>query len=145
MSARSQLVAEAIFAKTNVAAVVGSGKYSAIYQDVARNAADPFCYGIFFRQAPEPIQYSFGPTAVLQGDLWTFKSVVEAAAITTISPQKHAEALVAQWITTLGTTLTISGGTVVWMEVYQDIPPYQEKLGDRWVFHRGTQVRIITA
>ncbi len=144
MSSRSQLVAEAIYLKTNVVAVVGSGKFSAIYLDVASNQATPYRYGIFSRQAPEPHQYSFGPTRILEGDLWLFKAVVDEAAQTAVSPQKHAETLLADWITTLGETLTLSGAVVAWMEPFADMPPFQEKLGDRWVFHRGTLMLIRT-
>lgn len=144
MSARSQLVAEAIFAKTNVAAVVGAGKFSKIYRDVASNSETPYRYGIFFVQSPEPYQYAFGPTKIMEGHLWTFKAVIDEAAQTSVSPQEHAETLVGTWISTLGTTLTLSSGSVLWMEVFGDMLAYQEKLNDRWVFHRGIQMMIRT-
>lgn len=136
MSARSEIVRKAIFAKTNVSNVVGSGKLSGIYHDKAKSTA-VFPYGIIQRQANEPNQYAFGTTLILEGDLWTLKVISEVSAA-------EAETRLAVWIAELGTDLTLSSGTVVWMAVEQDMPPFQEQLADRYLYHRGTQVRIRT-
>lgn len=138
------LIAEALFAKSNVSGLVGSGKLSAIYQDVASNQATPYRYGVFFRQSSGVPEYSFGPTEVMQTGLWTFKAVIDESAQTSVSPQKHAETMLATWKTALGATLTITGAVVEWMQWAGDIPPYQERLNDRWVFHRGFQLLIKT-
>jgi hypothetical protein len=143
VSVRSELVRKAIFSKSNVGAVVGSGKLTAIYESTApEGAALP--YGIFFRQAPEPIQYAFGQTSILEGDIWTFKVLADEDASTSKEPQQLAEDLLAVWISTLGLTLTLSGATVAWMAPTGDMPPYQERQNNRYIYHRGTMVRIRT-
>ncbi len=136
MSARSEIVRKAIFAKTNTANVVGSGKLSGLYHDKAPSTA-VFPYGIIQRQANEVNQYAFGTTLILQGDLWTLKVISEVSA-------GDAETHLTAWIAELGITLNLSSGTLAWMAVEQDMPPFQEQLADRYLFHRGTQIRIRT-
>jgi hypothetical protein len=133
VSAISEKVRTAIYTKTNVSAVVGSGKLSAIYADKApANAVLP--YGVYNRQASFPITYAFGPTAVLEDDLWQFRVYADA--------QKTAEDLLIVWVNTLGNDLTLSGSTVRWLARVNDLPPTDQQQSDRYIFGRGTLIRI---
>lgn len=147
MSAISEKVRKAIFAKSNVAAVVGSGKLTAVYESKAPEGAS-LPYGIFSRQAPGAPTYGFGtasaPTKQLESDLWLFKVLADEDSSTTKEPQELAEDLLEVWKTTLGNTLTLTGGTVRWMVWFADMPPYEEQQGDRYIYHRGFQLRIST-
>jgi hypothetical protein len=134
MSSISEKVRAALYTKTNVSAVVGGGKLSGIYADKApANATLP--YGVFNRQASEPIQYTFGPTAVLESDLWQLRVYSES--------QKTAEDLLVAWVNTLGNTLTLSGNTVQWLAKVNDLPPNDQQQSDRYIYGRGALIRIV--
>ena len=133
MSAISEKVRAALFTKTNVSAVVGSGKLTAIYADKAPASA-VYPYGVFNRQASSPVTYSMGQTLLLEDDLWQLRVFSEA--------QKTSEDLLVAWYGTLGTTLTLSGNTVVWCARENDLPPVDQQLNDRWIYGRGALIRI---
>lgn len=145
MSANSEKVRKALFAKSNVGAVVGSGKLTGIYESQAPESAD-LPYGIFQRQGPGPVTYGFGtttaPTQHMETDLWLFKVLADEDSSTTKEPQEFAEDMAATWKSTLGNTLTLSGATVRWMAWFSDMPPLQQQQGDRWIYQRGFQMRI---
>lgn len=144
MSATSEKVRKAIFLKSNVSALVGSGKLAGIFESKAPKTADR-PYGIFQRQAPAAVDHTFGPTVFAESDLWLFKVIADADSSTTKEPQEFAEDMLAIWLTTLGTTLTLTGSTVVWMARFADMPPYEELVeGDDYVYHRGFLMRITT-
>ncbi len=143
MSANSEKVRKALYAKSNVAAVVGTGKLTAIYESKGpEDAVLP--YGIFQRQAPGSPVYSFGATQQLETDLWLFKVLADEDSSTTKEPQEFAEDMAALWRSTLGTTLTLSGATIRWMQWAADMPPFEEQQGDRYIYHRGFLLRIST-
>lgn len=141
MSAISEKVRKAIFAKTNVGAVVGSGKLSAIYADKAPESA-VLPYGVFNRQGSEPVQYAFNVTQILESDLWQFRVYADEDSSTTKEPQELAEDLLAVWISTLGITLTLTGNTVVWCARSVDLVNNDQQQADRFVYGRGTLVNI---
>lgn len=145
MSAISEKVRKAIFAKANVSAVVGSGKLTAIYESKAPEDAT-LPYGIFQRQGPGPVTYGFGtstaPTTHLENDLWLFKVLADEDSSTTKEPQEFASDMADTWKSTLGNTLTLTGATVRWMAWFADMPPYEEQVTDRQVYHRGFLMRI---
>lgn len=143
MSSRSEIVRKAIFAKSNVAAVVGSGKLTAIFSDKAGENPS-FPYGVFQRQAPVPTVYAFGYTPVQEEDLWLFKVYADKDSSTTKEPQELCEDLLDTWLSTLGHDLTLSGATVAWMAKFNDVPPLDEKQSNRFVYGRGTLMRIVT-
>jgi hypothetical protein len=103
-------------------------------------------YVIFQRQGPGPVTYALGtgngPTQHLENDLWLIKAVVDEDSDTTKEPQKLAEDILAACITALGTSMTLSGNTVSWYARFADMPPYQEPLNDRMIYHRGFLWRI---
>lgn len=133
MSSISEKVRAAIYTKTNVGAVVGSGKLSGIYADKApANAVMP--YGVFNRQASSPITYAFNYTPVLEDDLWQLRVYSES--------QKTAEDLLVVWVNTLGNSLTLSGSTVEWIAKVNDLPNTDQQQADRYIFGRGCLVRI---
>lgn len=144
MSATSEKVRKALFAKSNVAAVVGAGKLSAIYESKAPETAT-FPYGIFSRIGPGPVTYAMGaPTKVLETDLWLFKVLADEDSSATKEPQELAEDLLGVWLTTLGNTLTLTGATIRWMAWFADMPPYEEQQAERYIYHRGFQMKIST-
>ncbi len=133
MSAISEKVRGAIFTKTNVSAVVGSGKLTAIYADKAPATA-VLPYGVFNRQAAENILYAMNETPVSERDYWQFRVYSEA--------QKTAEDLLVVWVNTLGITLTISGNTVERCVKRGDLPNTDQQQIDRYVFGRGALIEI---
>lgn len=133
MSAISEKVRQAIFVKTNVPAVVGTNKLTAIFADRAVPDA-VYPYGIFSRQASEPIEYAFQVNQVLESDIWLFKTYSEK--------QAEAESLLTAWINELGHSLTLTGNTVVWCARVQDAPISNEQLSDRFIYGRGALIRI---
>lgn len=141
MSAISEKVRKAIFAKTNVGAVVGASKLTAIYSDKAHEGAT-FPYGVFNRQGSEPVEYAFNTTQILESDLWQFRVYADEDSSTTKEPQELAEDLLAVWISTLGNSLTLTGNTVVWCARDNDLPNTDTQQANRWVYGRGALVRI---
>jgi hypothetical protein len=135
MSAISEKVRTAIYAKTNVGTVVGSGKLTGIFADKAP-ATQSFPYGIFNRQASEPVQYAFNVTQILESDLWQFR--VYAVS------QSQAETLLTAWLNALGNAFTLTGNTVVWCARVNDLPPTDQQLTDSYVYGRGALVSIKT-
>lgn len=138
MSIISIKVATAIYAKTNVTAVVDPANTTKLYGIYEGKAISGIptgrAYGIFNRQASEPVQYAFNVTQILESDLWQFRVYAESQSV--------AESLLNTWITTLGTSLTIAGNEVVWCAKSNDLPPLDQQLNDRYIFGRGTLVKI---
>ena len=133
MSAISEKVRTAIYTKTNVSAVVGSGKLSAIYADKApSNAVLP--YGVFNRQASAPVSYTFSGAIAEESDFWQLRVYSEA--------QSTAASLLNTWVSTLGDTLTLSGNTVMWCRRTNDLPNNDQQQTDRYVYGRGALIRI---
>ncbi len=133
MSANSVKVLTAFYTKTNVSAVVGSGKLSGIYEGKApANTAYPF--GIFNWQGWKPIEYTMGLGTALEYGFLQMRVYAEN--------QKQAEDLLNVWAATLGNALTISGGTVSWLARAYDLPPNDQQINDRYVFGRGTLIGI---
>lgn len=144
MSDLSLKVQRALFAKSNVAALVGAGKLSAIFESKAANTAT-IPYGIITRQASGPIERAFGPTRVLETDLYLLKVVADAGVSTSISPQAFADDMLVTWEATIGGALLLTGGSsVVWCERFSDMPPFEEPRGDGWIYHRGILLRIVS-
>ncbi len=132
MSAISEKVRAAIYTKTNVSAVVGSGKLTAIYADKAPATA-VFPYGVFNRQASAPVVYTFS-TLADETDFWQFRVYSEA--------QSTADSLLTAWLNTLGESLTLTGNTVTWCKRENDLPNTDQQQSDRYIFGRGALIRI---
>lgn len=141
MSAISEKVRKAIFTKSNVPALVGAGKLTAVHNAKAPEDA-VFPFGIFTNQAPSPVEYTFSTRIALESGLWLFKVVTDENASTTKEPQEQAEELLTLWETTLGDTLTLDGNSVAWMARFADMPPFEEQRSDRYIFHRGFILEI---
>ena len=141
MSALSEQVRKAIFAKINVAGVVGSGKATAVYESKAPSDAD-FPYVVFNRQASELNEYTFTFAQTIESDLWQFRAYADEDSSTTKEPQQIAEEILILVTNTLGTTLTLSGNTVMWCAKLSDLPPVDQQLNDRYVYGRGMLYRI---
>lgn len=143
MSAISEKVRVALYTKLNVSGVTSLAT-GGIFESIAPdNSALP--YVIFQRQGPGPIVYAMGatsPTQQLEDDLWLIKAVTDEDSDTTKEPQKLGEDILAACITALGTSMTLSGNTVTGYYRFSDIPPYQDPLNDRTIYHRGFLWRI---
>lgn len=143
MSAISEKVRVALYAKLNVSGVTTlatGGVHESLAPD---NVSLP--YVIFQRQGSDRVTYSMGstaPTQQLESDLWLIKAVTDEDSDTTKAPQKLAEDILAACVTALGSTLTLSGNTVVWYAREVDVPNYQEWVDDRWIYHRGFLLRV---
>lgn len=143
MSDISEKIRKAIFAKSNVAALVGSGKLTGIYNGKATKTA-VFPFGIFNYSAPGNVEWGFNaPARLYETGLWQFKVVTDSDTIHAgKEPQEFAAEYARLWETTLGHTLTLTGASVIWMARFADIPEYEEQQGDRYIYHRGFQMRI---
>jgi hypothetical protein len=142
MSAISEKVRVALYSKLNVSGVTTLAT-GGIFESVATDPAE-LPYLIFRRQGSEPVVYSMGATQQLESDLWLIKAVADEDSDTTKGPQKLCEDILTAATTALGTTLTLSGNTVVWFYRFADIPPYEEILNDRHIFHRGFLLKVST-
>jgi hypothetical protein len=144
MSVASEKVRKAIFAKSNVAPLVGGpGKLTAIYESKApEDATRP--YGIFSRQAPGEVRYNFGVNNALESDLWLFKVIADEDSGTAMEPQELAEDLLNEWESKLGSDLTLAGNTVAWMARFADMPPIEQGKGSGFDYVRGFLMRIGT-
>lgn len=153
MSAISEKVRVALYSKLNVSGVwsltgtVSTGVAKVFESKAPEDAALP--YVIFQRQAPGEVVYSFGtaaltPTQQLETDLWLIKAVTDEDSDTTKEPQKLGEDILAACLTAIGNTLSLSGNTVVWLSRFADMPPFQEQLSDRTIYHRGFLLKVST-
>lgn len=143
MSVISEKVRKALFAKLDTAAVVGTGKATAVYESKApENASLP--YVVFNRQAPGEVQRTFGATFAMESDLWLLKALADEDSSKTKEPQELAEDILILCETAIGGSLTLSGNTVVWCERFADMPPLEETQVDRHVYIRGFLLRVAT-
>lgn len=143
MSAISEKVQAALFTKLNVSAVTTAGATGVYESKAPSDASTPFV--LFNRQAPGAVVYAFGaPTHVLEQDLWLIKAVVSEGDSTTQSPQALAEDIAQACETAVGNTLTLSGNTVVWCARFADMPGFEERQNDRYVYHRGFLLSVAT-
>jgi hypothetical protein len=141
VSALSEKVKDALYAKLNVSAVVGSGKAAAVYYDDApSNATKP--YVIFNRPAPGPVTRNTIGGNILETDYWMVKVVTDESSSTSKSPQKFGQEISLLCETAIGSTLTISGGTVEYMVRANDIPGYKELVNNRFEYHEGFLMKI---
>ena len=124
--------ATAFYTKTNVSAVVGTGKLSGIFEGRAPSGQD-LPYGTFNLQAAEKIQYAFSQTRIIE---------VLYVQLRVYSEHKDAESLLATWVSTLGNALTVSGFTVEWIAEDGRLPPTDQIVSDRYVYGRGTLIKV---
>jgi hypothetical protein len=138
MSVFSERVANALFAKANVSGVLasGTGLATAVYQDAAPTTA-VLPYVVFNLQASQPLVYTFGPTQAVESDIWNFQAFADTKNGTR-SPAQVAEKIIQDVISTLGFSLTLTGGgTVTWMAPVNKLPNMRQQQGDRYVYQRG--------
>lgn len=143
MSSISEKVRVALYSKLNVSGVLssGTGLATAVYNAKApENASLP--YVIFQYQAPGTVIRTFGQTLALEDGLWLVKGVADEDSSTSKEPQQVAAEIANSCETAIGTSMTLSGNTVVLIERVQDIPPYVEVLNDRFIYHSGFLLRV---
>jgi hypothetical protein len=116
--------------------VANAAKLYGIYEGKAE-AKIPVdrAYGIYNRQAPSPVTYAFNESRKLEKDYWQLRVYANA--------QSTAEAFLNLWVSTLGTTLTLAGGSVAERVIrFSDLPPTDQQLTDRYIFGRGALIEI---
>ena len=142
MSDLSEKVRTAFYTKTNVSALVDANNAAKLYgiyegkaiSDIPVVSGVQRAYGVFNIQAYEPIVYAFNDTQVLETFYYQLR--VYAAS------QSLAESLVNLWVSTLGTSLTITGGTVERLWSVSGLPPTDRQQTDRYVWGRAALIGI---
>jgi hypothetical protein len=143
MSAISEKVRQAIFAKLNVSAVVGSGKASGVHWKIAPEDAEyPF---IVFDRAPLTVEKGLNSPNQGERDRWWIKCLADEDASTTKEPSELCEDILEAAETAIGTTLTITGQTVSWVQRVADIPPGIDEFNDRTIFQHGFQLETFVS
>lgn len=143
MSTISEKVRVALYAKLNVSTVLssGTGLATGVHNAKAPETAS-LPYAIFAYQAPGSVLRVFGQTLALEDGLWLIKGVADEDCSTTKEPQAVAAEIANACEAAIGTSLTLTGNTVALIERVQDIPPYVEKLSDRFIYHAGFLLRV---
>ena len=137
--------AKAVFARLNVPQVTGAGLATGgvFYEEAPKNAAMP--YVIFDVQAPLPVVYSFGPTHVMEGALWTVKTVLDQkSAAPDTCPERAARILAACDAQLRATVLQLSTGVNLWCQRFSDMPKFAEIVSDRTIRHYGFILKLVS-
>jgi hypothetical protein len=100
-------------------------------------------YVTFNRQASVDVVRAFQQNLIAENDVWLIKAVSDQDSSTTKEPQELNGDILNAAETAIGTSLTLSGGGVVWsVERVQDIPEYIEVQNDRVIYHSGFLLRV---
>ena len=129
----------ALYTKTNVSGLVdvnNSAKLYGIYEGKA-TVAIPVgrAYGIFNFQGAEEVVYGFNATQLAEPFYIQLRVYSENALA--------ADNLVDTWVSTLGTSLTVTGFTIGWLQRQNDLPPTDQQLDNRYIFGRGRLIKVI--
>lgn len=146
MSAISEKVREALYAKMNVSSVTTLATGGIHYQLAPEHATTtgtetaaaetdyPF---IVFRRYPAQVHYALGNNLVGERDEWLIKALVDEDSSATLEPPALAEDILTAVETAIGTTLTLTGNTARRVRRVREMPDYVEQLSDRQVWHHG--------
>ena len=141
MSALSEKVRTALYTKLNVSGVTNLAT-GGIHHQIAP-AGTPKPYIVFQRQASAPTVRAFAQTLIAENDLWLVRAVSDEDCSTTKEPQELNEDILEAAETAIGTSLTLTGGSEVWLvERDSDIPEYVEQAADRLIYHNGFLLRV---
>jgi hypothetical protein len=122
----------AFLTKTNVSAVVGSGKLSGIFEGKApAKQAKP--YGIYNLQAASPITYGFNVTQLAETNFIQLRVYADTP--------ETAHTNLDNWVATLGNSLTVTGFTIGWLARENDLPPTDQLIAGEYVYGRGCLIR----
>lgn len=141
MSAISEKVRTALYAKMNVSGVTSLATGGVYYKVAPANASFPF---VTFTRIPVGVEYALANNLVGERDLWLIKAVVDEDSSTTLSPPALAEDILTAVETAIGTTLTLSGNTVRRVRRISEIPDFIEDLNDRQIWHHGFNLDVFT-
>lgn len=136
MSDISEEVRTGMYTALNVASVVGTGKATAVYYKRApETASTP--YLIYDRVAPGPVSFTvFGPTNILESDLWQVKAVTEQANSTTKGPVELAQDILSLAEAALD-SLALATKVLDFNKRVSDIPGMIELVNDRYIHSEG--------
>ena len=143
MSAISEKVRVALYAKLNVSGVTSLATGGVFYKHAPNTASTP--YVVFDRVAPGKVKRPVLGNQILEDDLWQIKAVVSEGDSTTKEPVELAQDILEAADTAINETLTVSGNTVEYCKRDFDIPGYKELVNDRWIYHEGFNLRVQTS
>jgi hypothetical protein len=123
----------AFYTKTNVSAVVGSGKLTGIFEGKAPQGTN-YPFGVWNFQGGEPVLYGFNTTQLAEGFYLQMRVYAKN--------QAQAHTLLATWISTLGNSLTVTGFTIGWLARHSDLPPIDQLVADEYIFGRGALIAV---
>ena len=143
MSAISEKIRVALYAKLNVSGVTSLATGGVFYHHAPNNSTTP--YLVFDRVAPGKVKRPVLGNQILEDDLWQIKAVVGEGDSTTKEPVELAQDILEAADTAINETLTVSGNTVEYCKRDFDIPGYKELVNDRWIYHEGFNLRVQTS
>lgn len=141
MSALSEKVRVALFAKLNVAGVTSLATGGVHFMNAPEEAARPF---VVFSRVPADVHYAMANNLVGEKDRWLIKAVTDEDSSTTKEPQELAEDILEAAETAIGTSLTLTGATTRRVRRVAEIPNYNEKETDRYIYHHGFWLEVFT-
>lgn len=140
MSTLSEKVRTALYGKMNVSAVTNLATGGVHHITAPESAALPFI--LFMRSAPGAVEWGFSSSQEIEDDLWMVKALADEDSSTSLSPQSLNEDILEAAETAIGQTLTLSGGTALWVRRFSDIPELTENVGDRLIYQNGFLLRV---
>lgn len=141
MSAISEKVRVALYAKLNVSGVTSLATGGVHYKIAPEGAELPY---IVFNRYPAQVHYTLGNTLAGERDEWLIKALTDEDSSTTKEPPELAEDILTAAETAIGTTLTLSGNTVHRVRRVREMPDFLEPLGDRHIWHHGFFLDVFT-
>lgn len=147
MSAISEKVRIALYTALNVSNVTtlasGGVHYQLAPEADADDAAIDYPY-VVFKRFPATVTYGLANNLVLEEDDWLIKALTDEDSSTTLEPPQLAEDILTACETAIGTTMSLSGNTVVRIRRVREMPDYVEQINDRQVWHHGFFLRVST-
>ena len=143
MSAISEKIRVALYAKLNVSGVTSLATGGVFYHHAPNHATTP--YLVFDRVAPGTVKRPVLGGLILEDDLWQIKAIVSEGDSTTKEPVELAQDILEACETAINESLTVSGNTVEYIKRVSDIPGFKELVNDRWIYHEGFNLRTQTS
>jgi hypothetical protein len=141
MSALSEKVRVALYAKMNVVGVTSLATGGIHHLVAPENAVKP--YIVFNRQAAADVTRAFQNNLIAENDVWLIKAISDEDSSTTKEPQQLNQDILTAVETAIGNSLTLTGGSETWnVERVSDIPESIETRNDRAIYYNGFLLEI---
>jgi hypothetical protein len=141
VSAISEKVRTALFAKMNVTAVTSLATGGVHFVQAKEGTAIPY---VVFTRLPVDVHYALANNLVGERDVWLIKALADKDSHSLKSAPSLAEDILTAIETAIGTTLTLTGNTVRRVRRVREIPNYTEKVTDRIIYHHGFHLEVFT-